>query len=236
MLIQPSDYNYRLFIHSDTPFNSNNVASPVDRVFPGDSSNASWCQNTWIDQNLGPSSDRNCAEWPKSLQEPVPEVNSLFHPSPAFKSWRVRTSSDGGGANGKNPQVFHRLKHCMNETVEIWPEFRLFTFQAANRSGQNACGMQNHPIHHRKRGRTTSGTSNPSTDASPNSEANRSINLPTGQNVNSSDFDAPASLSESMARISLVSDLSTAGQRPPVMSTANTSDSMAQIMLGGQVG
>lgn len=40
-----------------------------------------------------------------------------------------------------------------------------------------------------------------------------------------------------MARLSLMSDISAAvGQRPPVMSTANTSDSMTQFMLGAQVG
>ncbi|VUZ53416.1 unnamed protein product, partial [Hymenolepis diminuta] len=176
--------------------------------FPEGRANASWCHATgWPnDPSLGPSGDRSCMEWSKSLQNQFSEVNSLF----PERTWRLRTSSDNDGIASKGSQPSN------------------------NRSETHHHQTQQH--HHRRKGRTASGSSNsPITDASPNSDDNRSINLPTGQNVNTSDFDIQTCLAESMARLSLMSDISAAvGQRPPVMSTANTSDSMTQLMLGAQ--
>ncbi|KAM3186522.1 hypothetical protein ACTXT7_004149 [Hymenolepis weldensis] len=176
--------------------------------FPESRANVSWCHATgWPnDPSLGPSGDRSCMEWSKSLQNQFSEVNSLF----SERTWRLRTSSDNDAIANKGSQPSN------------------------NRSETHHHQTQQH--HHRRKGRTASGSSNsPITDASPNSDDNRSINLPTGQNVNTSDFDIQTCLAESMARLSLMSDISAAvGQRPPVMSTANTSDSMTQFMLGAQ--
>ncbi|VDO06959.1 unnamed protein product [Rodentolepis nana] len=172
-------------------------------------SNASWCHPTgWPnDPGLGPSGDRSCIDWPKSLQNQFPEVNSFF----PERSWRLRTTSENDAIANKGSQPTNNR----SETQQHQPQ-------------------QQH--HHRRKGRTASGSSNsPITDASPNSDDNRSINLPIGQNVNTSDFDIQNCLVESMARLSLMPDISAAVvQRPPVMSTANSSDSMAQFMLGAQ--
>lgn len=72
--------------------------------FPEGRANASWCHATgWPnDPSLGPSGDRSCMEWSKSLQNQFSEVNSLF----PERTWRLRTSSDNDAIANKGSQVF----------------------------------------------------------------------------------------------------------------------------------
>lgn len=66
-------------------------------------SNSAWCNSSgWPeDPNLGPSGDRSNLDWSKSLQDQLPDINSLFPQRP----WRTRTSSDNGAITNKTSQV-----------------------------------------------------------------------------------------------------------------------------------
>lgn len=90
---------------------------------------------------------------------------------------------------------------------------------------------------HRRKGRTASGSgANNTNDTSSIPDESQNINLPTGQNVNASDFDIPTCLGESMSRLSLMPDHpGNVGQGAPVISSANTSDPMNQYMFRQQV-
>ncbi|EUB62087.1 PERQ amino acid-rich with GYF domain-containing protein 2 [Echinococcus granulosus] len=202
MGLRGEDFGYQMgpvpnfYVQPNAPINSNNMENPVGPMFPVEITSSSWCPVSWADPSLGPSSDRKGVEWAKSLQDSA-GVDSLFQRSEFERSWRNRTSSDGGGMSPhKNPPIL--------------------------RSGQSASEastsnvQQNRNLHHRRRGRTASASSTSSVDSPTNVTArdeSRSINLPSGQSVNTADFGVATCLPDAVARMSFVADPSTI-QRP----------------------
>lgn len=103
MGLRSEDFGYRMgavsnfYAQPSTSITSNNVENPVGPMFSGVITSSSWCPVSWTDPGLGPSSCRKGMEWAKSLQDSAGEVDSLFQRSEFERSWRNRTSSDGGG-------------------------------------------------------------------------------------------------------------------------------------------
>ena len=100
---QNDDFSYHIgavtgfFNKSSSPIDGNNVNNSVDHMFSNEGPNSSWCNVSWAGPNLGPSGDRNGVPWAKSDQNPITDANSFFDRPGTERSWRNRTSSDGGG-------------------------------------------------------------------------------------------------------------------------------------------
>ncbi|VDM21642.1 unnamed protein product, partial [Hydatigera taeniaeformis] len=202
MGLRSEDFAYRMgvvpsfYVQSNAPVSSNNIENPACPMFPGEISTPSWCSASWADSNLGPGGGRKGVEWAKSLQDPTGEVDSLFQRSEFERSWRNRTSSDGGGMSPHKNVPVLRSGQSASET-----------------STSNS--QQNRNLH-RRRGRTASVSSTSSPDSPTNiavGDEGRSINLPPGQGINTADFGAATCLPDAVARMSFVADPSTV-QRP----------------------
>ncbi|KAL5108731.1 GRB10-interacting GYF protein 2 [Taenia crassiceps] len=203
MGLRSEDFGYRmgavpnLYVQPSASITSNNVENPVGPMFSGVITSSSWCPVSWTDPSLGPSSGRKGVEWAKSLQDSAGEVDSLFQRSEFERSWRNRTSSDGGGISPHKNAPILRSGQSTSEASTSNPQ-------------------QNRSLHHRRRGRTASASSTSSADSPTRiavGDETRSINLPPGQSVNTADFGVATCLPDAVARMSLVADPSTI-QRP----------------------